>query len=194
MRKKDYKIGRVHGRVTTKTKKGENEIRNQVFLIGQVMIEEKQGVTLPIRIISYEFPLGSKRDNCIDLMGYDKKHNPWIFELKKENTKDSIEKMVNQVNCYADKFSNIIHLVAEEISRVYFLENFNLTTNIRKVILIPREYYNNRSLKLPNANQGILFCTFARIKPLYDSDGRVNLLNKTIKTGCIRLRVMNKRS
>lgn len=191
MREKDYKIGRVHGRVTTKTKKGENEIRNQVFLIGQVMIEVERDVALPIRIIAYEFPLGGGRDNCIDLLGYDEKHNPWIFELKKENTRDSIKKMIEQVNCYAEKFADIIPSVAKEISKVYFLNNFSLTKNIRKVILIPREYYNNRDLTLPNHNQGIFFCSFARIKSLYDDDGQVNLLSKTIKSGWIRLRIMN---
>jgi hypothetical protein len=192
MREKNFKIGQIHGKVKTQTGYCENEIRNQLFLIGKVHIQLKKNFAIYVRLVSYEFPLGHNRGKCIDLLGYDREFNPWIFELKKENTNDGVAKTIAQINGYAESFDKIKIHVAKEIEEAYLINGFKFSDRVKKCILIPNEYYIDRLAEIKSQKlDDLYFCSFARIN-IYDSKNKVDLISKSIGKGYISLKVINK--
>jgi len=70
-------------------------------------------------LVGYEVPLlGSTfKGNCMDLLGYDKDHNPYIFELKVDLSNKKLDKIVTQINDYADKFIIVHDAIEDELQR-----------------------------------------------------------------------------
>jgi hypothetical protein len=88
LRKRDFKLGQIHGRLQAVSNKSEAHIQRTVFLSQRIKIWKKRNETTVVRIFGYEMPLktGCTRGECIDLIGYDKDHNLYL-SLKRRNHK-----------------------------------------------------------------------------------------------------------
>jgi hypothetical protein len=194
-RQKNYKIGTIHGKTLTENRACENEIRNQLYFIGELRLKWSKTTTTRIRLIGYETPLGHNRDNCIDLLGYDEEHNPYLIELKKQDTSDIFQDIINQLGRYETDFKKILQRVSAEIADTFLFREFNLTDKIIKIALIPREYYkNDKIIPVPPYKKcGVIFCSFARMKKIYDDNGYVCIADQAKNRGYISLRIENQK-
>ena len=99
-RKSDFKIEQIHGLPPSKSSH-EARIRNYIFGARSLIINHTRDNKTNIRIIGYEVPIysrGKKRDECIDLVGYDEFFHPWIIELKIGKSSELLDDVVSQVN------------------------------------------------------------------------------------------------
>lgn len=98
LRTKDFKLGCLHGKLDAENKQSEAHIQRTIFLSQRLKIWRKRTDTTIVRIFAYEVPIEDyKRSRRVDLMGYDEDHNLYIIELKKKDSKDYIEKVVEQM-------------------------------------------------------------------------------------------------
>lgn len=186
---KNFKLGTFHGKLLPEKNIREAKLRNALYLIGNLRLELTKKDCIDIRILGYEVPLG-ERDKRIDLLGYDKDLNPWIIELKTDESTDTIDEVVNQVNDYANLFKPLITFIKEEIKDVFLLD-INLTDNIKKMVLIPREYYNGKNVNHVNMNS-VIICSFSRLREIYDKTGNLSIMEKLGNFDKINLNVLNK--
>jgi len=100
-RRKDFKIGRLHGQLSTTVDKYENEIRNQLYQIANLDIVITRSNKTRVRLIGYEIPLAIKGKR-IDLLGYDNQLNPYLIELKRGDSSDTLQDISDQLRKYED--------------------------------------------------------------------------------------------
>jgi hypothetical protein len=147
LREQDFKLGCLHGKLNAEDEKSEAQIQRTVFLSQRIRICRKKDVKPVIRIFGYEVPLGYNRGRCVDLMGYDEDHNIYIIELKKKESKEKMEKVVEQINDYEKSVEKILLHIEKEFEEAYFFPvQFK---NIKKMIIAPREFYEGKK-PLPN--------------------------------------------
>ncbi len=188
-RTKNFKLGTFHGKLSPENNSREAKCRNALYLIGNLRVDLSTAEYIDIRILGYEIPLG-ERGKRIDLLGYDKHHNPWIIELKTDKSSEKIDDVVNQVNDYADLFKPLIPYINKEVKDVFLLD-INLTNNIKKMVLIPREYYDGRNVSHINQDD-VFVCSISMVRELYDNDGNLTLIDRLGSFDRITLRVHNK--
>jgi len=188
-RTKNFKLGTFHGKLFPEKNIREAKLRNALYLIGNLRVELAREDCFDVRILGYEVPLG-ERDKRIDLLGYDKYYNSWIIELKTDESTDTIDEVVNQVNDYANLFKPLIPFIKEEIKDVFLLD-INLTDNIKKMVLMPRDYYVGKNVS-HISKDNVLICSIARIREIYDADGNLTLTDKLGSFDRITLTIHNK--
>lgn len=140
VRDKDYKLLRMHGKVAPKYNSSEAKLRNDLFMVGALNITIGKGEYRKIRLIGYEVPLYCNRDECIDLLGYDEKHNLYVIELKINNSKNP-RQVSKQINKYVETIKHIVINIAEEIKAELHLADFTFSGNIIKLALVPKVYH-----------------------------------------------------
>jgi hypothetical protein len=148
VREIDFKIGRFHGKFLSKNNKSEAYIRQIVFLGQRLKLWRTNNNTPIIRIFGYEVPLRAKcsRGECVDLMGYDEKHNLYLIELKRELSSDDIANIAKQINGYEKIVKDSLCFIEKEFEKEYFFPmEFK---QIKKIILAPKEFYKRKRQKL----------------------------------------------
>jgi hypothetical protein len=141
LRKSDFKLGSIHGKIDPKEENSEAMIQRNVYLSQSIKIKRSNDdkKNSLIRLFAYEMPLGLGRDNCVDLVGYDVKHNLYLIELKKGSSTETLSKVIDQVNGYADTVDKIQTYIEKDFEKTFYLKlKFK---EIRKLILAPREFY-----------------------------------------------------
>lgn len=144
LRKKDFRLGKIHGKTSPQKKCSEATVQRNLFLGQRITIVRKRdGRSNPvIRIFAYETPLDKvSRGRCIDLLGYDRDKNLYIFELKSGDSTEELSKVNSQIKDYADTLDEEIRKCIEQ----EFNEEFFFTVEfkeIRKIVVAPREFYN----------------------------------------------------
>ena len=148
LRKQDFKIGQIHGKLQAENTKSEAHIQRTVFLSQKLKLWRRRNDVTIVRIFGYEIPLksGCTRGECLDLIGYDKDYNLYLIELKKKESQEKIADIIEQLDGYADSIKQILPRIEKEFKDEYFLPiNF---TAIKKIILAPREFYQSRKKDL----------------------------------------------
>ena len=192
MRTEDFKIGCFHGKLVPEDSSIEATLRNELFLIGMLKMEITRAESKDIRLVAYEMPLetGQSRGRCIDLLGYDQDKKPWIIELKKKRSSDSIDQIIKQINDYEDMFQEIRDCVENEIRQKYHWHEFNFSEGTGKIILAGREFFGDMSLDSCKS-LGIYCCSFSRIQDEM-KEGKVVLLENNKGRGFVSLTIHNK--
>jgi len=148
LRKKDFQLGKIHGKTSPQKKCSEATVQRNLFLGQRVTIVRKRdGRSNPvIRIFAYETPLKKvSRGMCIDLLGYDRDKNLYIFELKIEKSTEKLSEVNLQIKCYADTLEEIKKYIEQEFNEEFFFTvEFK---EIKKVVVAPREFYKNKKNK-----------------------------------------------
>ena len=175
-RTEDFKIGCFHGKLVPEDESIEATLRNELFLIGMLKMEIARAESKDIRLVAYEMPLetGKSRGRCIDLLGYDQNKKPWIIELKKKSSPDSIEQIIKQINDYENMFQKIREYVEDEIRKKFHWNEFKFSEGTGKILLAGREFFQGKSLDSYKP-LGIYCCSFSRIQDEI-KEGKVVLL------------------
>jgi hypothetical protein len=144
LRKGDFKLGVIHGRIKPERKDSEAKIQRNVYLCQSIKIRRSNDDRLNsfIRLFAYEMPLGYGRNYCVDLVGYDVKHNLYLIELKKGSSSEVLSNIIKQINGYANRVAPILKDIEKDFQKTFYLPlEFK---EIKKVILAPREFYKGR--------------------------------------------------
>ena len=192
MRTEDFKIGCFHGKLVPEDSSIEATLRNELFLIGMLKMEITRAESKDIRLVAYEMPLetGQSRGRCIDLLGYDRNKKPWIIELKKKRSSDSIDQIIKQINDYEDMFQEIRDYVEDEIRKRNHWNEFKFSEGTGKIILAGREFFKN--IRLGSCKSlGIYCCSFSRIQDEMKEE-KVALLENNKGKGFVSLTIHNK--
>jgi hypothetical protein len=162
-RKSDFKIEQIHGKPPAKSSH-EARIRNYIFGARSLIINHTRNNTTSIRAIGYEVPIyarGKKRDECIDLVGYDEFFHPWIIELKIGKSSEPLDEVVSQVKRYMIAFEEGIREPVQKEYRTRLLwSSFAFKGDVHGMILADRSFYADRSNQRENSD-GIIFCSFS---------------------------------
>ena len=162
-RKSNFKIEQIHGKPPSKNSH-EARIRNYIFGSRMLLIKHSRTHETRIRVIGYEVPIyarGKKRDECIDLLGYDADFQPWIIELKIGKSAEQLNDVVSQVNRYSTAFAEGIKKSVEiEIQSRLLWGSFKFSGAVNKMILADRSFFKNCKDKPENADD-IAFCSFS---------------------------------
>jgi hypothetical protein len=186
-RTQDFRLLTFHGKLNPTKDDCEAKLRNDLYLIGSLTLNFSRAKKVNIRLVGYEVPLlgGTSRGNCMDLLGYDKDHTPYIFELKVDSSNEKLDKIVTQINDYADKFISVHDAVEAELQRKLHIPTFKLGKDITKVILIPRDYYRHNPID-DFSKSDILFCSISGLRDT------INVLSKRTSKDDVELVVHNK--
>ncbi len=151
-RTEDFKIGTFHGKLNPENSCSEAKLRNDLYLIGSLILKINENDIKTIRLIGYEIPLksGASRVNCIDLLGYDQNHTPYIIELKKSSSNESLLEIIDQINEYEILFKDVKSYIEKEFKTKYHWKNFSFSSDLIKIILVHRDFFGeeeNKQLK-----------------------------------------------
>lgn len=164
LRKGDFRLGRVHGKLQAEKPRSEAHLQRIVFLSQKLNLILARKTFIQIRLFGYEVPLICKvsRGNCVDLMGYDEKHNLYIIELKDEKAKDRIRKIEEQINNYEKKIRQIVIFIQKDFEKEFYLPVIFNKEKFYKIVLAPKKFYNPQQLKDINCldNNDIIFADF----------------------------------
>lgn len=147
LRKRDFKLGCIHGKVQPEDRQSEHAIQRKLFNSPGLEINLAKDKKERIRLFGYEIPLlsGTTRGNCVDLMGYTENKDLFIIELKKKDSKEKLISVNKQINKYEQMTRKILHCIEEEFKETFF---FNIKfRSVKKLVLAPREYFSNQDLK-----------------------------------------------
>jgi len=143
LRKKDFRLGKIHGKTSPQKKLSEATVQRNLFLGQRItFVRKRDGRSNPVvRIFAYEVPLEKvSRGRCIDLLGYDQDKNLYIFELKNKNSTEKLSKVNSQIKDYANTLIKIKEDIEREFNEEFFFTNIEFK-EIRKIVVDPREFY-----------------------------------------------------
>jgi hypothetical protein len=189
-REKDFKIGSFHGKLLPEDRSSEAKLRNDLYLVGMLCINITRMEIIKIRLIGYEIPLGHRGDR-VDLLGYDKIHNPYLIELKKNNTNEDLDRIMKQVNRYERQFNDIKTAIRDEYRMKFHWPDFEFSGQVKKIILAHREFYKDKSPKDYGAAD-VYLCSFAGLNDIYGADGNVIVIDKRGSKGYVSLKIENR--
>ena len=141
LRKRDFKLGCIHGKIQPEKGESEYAIQRKVFVSPGMEINWTRYNRERIRIFGYEIPLsaGTTRGNCVDLMGYNEDKDLYLIELKKKDSNEDLSKVNKQINDYAERMETIQPHLEKEFRETFFYGiKFK---SIKKLVLAPREFY-----------------------------------------------------
>lgn len=141
LRERDFRFGCIHGKIEASKNKSEAAIQRKVFSSPGIEINWPGREKERIRLFGYEIPLstGAHRGDCVDLMGYNNKHELYIIELKKKDSREKLNDINNQIREYASKVEASLFDIEQDFKDV-FLFDIKFET-IKKLILAPREFF-----------------------------------------------------
>jgi len=190
-RPKDFKIGCFHGKLNPEDVSIEAILRNELFLIGMLKMAITRSESINIRLVAYEMPLqtGQARGRCIDLLGYDQNKSPWIIELKKADSNEKLDQVIEQILDYEDLFREVRNNIEREIQDKYHWGEFRFSGTIKKMILAHRKYFEGISIKNYTA-LGVYCCSFSNIGA--KSEQEISLLENFGSKGLVRVKIENR--
>ena len=193
MRKENFKLGCFHGKLNPENLKSEAKLRNDLYLIGSLKLNISRDNVKNIRLIGYEIPLktGASRVNCIDLLGYDKNHIPYIIELKIGSSSEPLDKIIKQVNEYEKMFNDVKTYIEKEFTSKFHWSYFSFVSEPIKIILVHKDYYKNKSLNNFKIDNRTYICSFSRVKDI-SKNGSITLLEQCGSNGYVNLKIHNK--
>jgi hypothetical protein len=147
LRKRDFKLGCIHGKVQPEDRQSEHAIQRKLFISPGLEINLAKDKKERIRLFGYEIPLlaGTSRGKCVDLLGYNEDKHLYLIELKKKDSNEKLDKVNKQITEYYEMIQEIVVNLEEEFEKTFF---FNIKfQSIKKLVLAPREYYKNQDLK-----------------------------------------------
>jgi len=189
-REKDFKIGSFQGKLLPEDGTSEAKLRNDLYLVGMLCINFTRTENVNVRLIGYEIPLGYKGDR-LDLLGYDEDHNPYLVELKKDSTNEDLSQIMKQISRYELQFREIQEAIRDEFRLKFHWPEFEITEQVKKMILAHRDYYKDKSPNDYNVVD-VYICSFARLNEIYDADGNVIILDKRGSKGYVNLKIENR--
>ncbi len=164
LRKQDFKLGQIHGRLQAENNKSEAQIQRAVFLSQKINLFVSRGHTIQIRLFGYEIPLQSNasRGRCVDLMGYDEKHNLYLIELKDENSREKTDKIEKQITDYEIMLRQRLIDIQKDFKREFFLPIIFGRKKIYRIILAPKQFFNPHRMKEIKRlrNEDIIYADF----------------------------------
>jgi hypothetical protein len=163
MSRTDYKLCTFHGTLLPSVGSSEAKLRNFIYLVGNLLIQQSRSLTIPIRVIGYEIPL-DKKFKRMDAIGYDKDFNLWIIELKAENSTEKLDLVMKQVEDYSKYViaNGLTKYFEREIYERYFFTPFKLNGQIKKMILAPREYLDKNKGLITKTDPNLFICQFSK--------------------------------
>lgn len=185
-----YRIATFHGKLDPQDGSREAKLRNFIYLIGNLELLITMNEKINIRVVGYEIPI-EKNGRKVDILGYDSDFNPWLIELKADNSKEKVDKVVNQINGYAEVLPSVIEEMQDEFYNRFFV-NLNLTNNIKKMILAPREYFEGQVKSNYPKLDNIYVCSIAKIKKVFDDEGVFLLNDKFSQLKSLTLKIENR--
>ena len=190
-RLEDFKIGCFHGKLSPEDGSIEAQIRNELYLIGMLKVALTRSESINIRLLAYELPLqtGKQRGRCIDLFGYDQNKVPWIIELKKADSNEKLNQVIEQILEYENLFRGVRNSIEHEIQRKYHWNEFRFSENTQKMILAHRKFFQHASPK-NYETLGVYCCSFSDIRA--KSEQGISLLEKFGSKGFVRLKIENR--
>ena len=197
-RTENFKLGCFHGKLNPDNLTSEAKLRNDLFLIGSLRLNITENDVKYIRLIGYEVPLksGASRVNCLDLLGYDQNHIPYIIELKKDSSTDSINKIIKQVNGYEHMFNDVSYFIEKEFKSKFHWDEFSFNSAPIKIILAHRTYFENKVIDKKNIDDRTYICSFSGLRKIskVDKKGKENitLLDQCGSNGYVNLKIHNK--
>ena len=157
LRKNDFKLGCIHGKVQPKDLQSEHAIQRKLFNSPGLEINRAKDEKERIRLFGYEVPLlaGTARGKCVDLLGYNDDNELYVIELKKKDSKEKLDKVNKQVSEYQLMIEKIVTYLEKEFKETFFFDiKFQ---SIKKLVLAPREYFKNQNLK---KDQNVIYAHF----------------------------------
>lgn len=194
LRTDDFKLGTFHGKIIPgikwdykDTDTPENLLRNLIFFKGNLIIDDSRTSKLYLRVFAYEFPLGYNRDECVDLLAYDKEKNLFLIELKEKNNKQTLKEIISQVDRYLTSFNiKLLKNIEDEFKRV-FLINIQFK-NVKAIILAEKEFFEQSFKqspeKIPSKHEKIRWAYFGRTNNILET--LVNSNNEYIGINWLR--------
>ena len=166
LRTSDFKIGCFHGKLNPVKLESEAQLRNEVYLTGNLKIVVSKNESIYIRLLAYELPLEKEkpRGRCIDLLGYDAKWKPYIIELKDGDSTMTIEDTIKEVMGYAKDFESIRKHIENEVKEKFFYPDFNFSNGVGKVILAPRSFYKDKKIPVYDDQFNVYICSFGGLQ------------------------------
>ena len=190
-RLKDFKIGCFHGKLSPEDGSIEAKLRNDLYLIGMLKMAVTRSESINIRLLAYELPLqtGKQRGRCIDLLGYDQNKVPWIIELKKADSNEKLNQVIEQILEYADLFRGVRDSIEHEIQTRYHWNEFRFSENTQKMILAYRKFFQGTSPK-NYKTLGVYCCSFSHVRD--ENEQGISLLEKFGSKGFVGLKIENR--
>jgi hypothetical protein len=165
-RREDFRLLTHHGKHPD-SRCRELLIRNWLYEAGVLRVLNRRQPELCIRLVGYEVPVyKAMRNQCIDLLGYDRFRRPWIVELKKGGSNEAMEftKVLSQVRRYAQAFEGWMRDgVQHEIRERLFWPEFSFQGAAQMMVLADRTFFR-RCQRPEITSQGILLCSYARTR------------------------------
>lgn len=188
MAPRNYKLGTFHGKVVPNPKSKEALLRNALYLVGNLKVSIPNDGVKEIRIIGYEIPLLNEkpRTNCIDLLGYDQDHHPYIIELKKDDSSEKIEDIIDQVTEYEKQFALISREVEKQFRAIFHWSDFKFSYPAYKLIVAPKEFYTKKSIPSTSGIPNLYICAISNVKKVYDA-GKLTIQDKLSQIDKIEL-------
>jgi hypothetical protein len=157
LRKRDFKLGCIHGKVHPKDGQSEHAIQRKLFVSPGIEINWTKSNKERIRLFGYEVPLlaGTARGNCVDLLGYNDDKDLYLIELKKKDSKEKLDKVNKQVSEYHLMIEKVVAYLEKEFQETFFFDiKFQ---SIKKLVLAPREYFKNQN---SNKDPSLIYAHF----------------------------------
>ena len=199
MRKENFKLSCFHGKLNPDNLTSEAKLRNDLFLIGSLRLHITKNDVKYIRLIGYEIPLqtGASRVNCLDLLGYDQNHTPYIIELKKDSSRESINEIIEQVNGYEYLFNDVSHYIAKEFKSKFHWDKFSFNSVPIKIILAHRTYFYKNPIDKKSIDDRTYICSFSGLRNISkvdkeDDKEKITLLDQCGSKGYVNLTIHNK--
>lgn len=197
IRTHDFQIGRFHAILDPSKEWAEARIRNELYLVGSLLLTLSRSEKVAVRLLSFETPIyrvaGKGRTRCIDLVGYDAAHRPYLIELKSEESREPLGVALEELSSYAEAFGLFREHYQREVAQLYHWSDFAFRGDARKMVLAPRPYYRRQKDLAAASRSGTLLCTFSRTETL-EKDGKVCLLEKCGPKGYVPITRLAPRS
>ena len=200
MRKENFKLSCFHGKLNPDNLTSEAKLRNDLFLIGSLRLRITKNDVKNIRLIGYEIPLkkSASRVNCLDLLGYDQNHTPYIIELKKDSSRESINEIIEQVNGYEHMFNDVSNFIEKEFKSKFHWDEFSFNSAPIKIILAHRTYFKNKVkvIDKKSIDDRTYICSFSGLRKISKVDKKdkenITLLDQCGSNGYVNLKIHNK--
>ncbi len=189
-RQSNFKIGTFHGTLKPVVGSKEAKLRNALYLIGNLNLPFTRKEGTKIRLIGYEIPIENKGKR-IDLIGYDKDMNPWIIELKADNSQEKISDIVKQIEGYSKILPALINLIESEFYEKFFI-NLKLSNKIRKIIIAPREFFAKHDKSSYPKLEDVFLCSIANVKEVFNENDELTFDAKFNQFDEITLKIENR--
>jgi hypothetical protein len=159
---RNFRLLEFHGTLCPQDPCGEDQINRQTYACGELQLRLPNGRMINVRLIGYETPLFFQEGdhwnwNPADLLGYDQDWHPWIIELKRANTNDTLEEAKHQIVRYGTLFRPLANEMQTEVRNKLHWGEFCFSGDPCLMVLAPQGYFDQpqRQAELQNGIQSL---------------------------------------